>query len=49
MKKRKFNSKTAFKILDAPDLINDYNINIIDWSNNDLLSVALGRNVHVLD
>lgn len=30
------------KILDAPNIKNDYYVNIIDWGKNNVLAVALG-------
>ena len=35
------------KILDAPDLVNDYYLNLLHWGSNDLLSVALGPSVYL--
>jgi cell division cycle 20-like protein 1 (cofactor of APC complex) len=40
-------SKTPFKILDAPNLQDDYYLNLIDWSNQDILAVALGSCVYL--
>ena len=37
------------RILDAPELINDFYANLIAWSANDELAVALGNTVHVWD
>ena len=40
-------SKTPFKILDAPNLQDDYYLNLIDWSGQDILAVALGSCVYL--
>lgn len=45
-KPRKLN-KTPFKVLDAPFLQDDYYLNIVDWSNDNVLSVGLGNAVYV--
>jgi cell division cycle protein 20 (cofactor of APC complex) len=38
---------SAIKILDAPDVTDDFYLNLLDWSKNNLLSVALGTSVYV--
>lgn len=35
------------KILDAPDLLDDYYLNLLDWSSNNTLAVALGQTVYL--
>ncbi|KAL0126868.1 hypothetical protein PUN28_005312 [Cardiocondyla obscurior] len=35
------------RILDAPEIIDDYYLNLVDWSNNNILAVALGANVYL--
>jgi WD40 repeat protein len=35
------------RILDAPSLIDDYYLNLIDWSSQNLLAVALGNSVYL--
>jgi cell division cycle 20-like protein 1, cofactor of APC complex len=40
-------SKAPFKILDAPALQDDYYLNLVDWSHNNVLSVALGSSVYL--
>jgi cell division cycle 20, cofactor of APC complex len=35
------------KILDAPDLLNDYYLNLLDWGNNGMLAVSLGQSVYL--
>ena len=35
------------RILDAPDIITDYYLNLVDWSNNNYLAVALGAHIYL--
>lgn len=35
------------KILDAPDLINDWYLNLVSWNNSNVLAVALKNNVYL--
>eukprot|EP00172_Hildenbrandia_rubra_P001279 Plantae.Rhodophyta-Hildenbrandia_rubra.ctg18254.p1 GENE.Plantae.Rhodophyta-Hildenbrandia_rubra.ctg18254~~Plantae.Rhodophyta-Hildenbrandia_rubra.ctg18254.p1 ORF type:complete len:405 (-),score=61.46 Plantae.Rhodophyta-Hildenbrandia_rubra.ctg18254:230-1291(-) len=35
------------KILDAPDLLNDYYVNLLSWSQDNVLAVGLGAKVYV--
>jgi len=37
----------AERILDAPDLINDFYLNLLDWSSNNSLGVALGDSIYL--
>ncbi|XP_069696576.1 cell division cycle protein 20 homolog isoform X2 [Periplaneta americana] len=39
--------QTPDRILDAPDIMDDYYLNLIDWSPNNVLGVALGSNVYL--
>ncbi|XP_064615021.1 cell division cycle protein 20 homolog [Liolophura sinensis] len=41
----RFVPKQPERILDAPDFMDDYYLNLIDWSSNDHLAVALGEEV----
>lgn len=34
-------------MLDAPSLEDDFYLNLVDWSSNDILSVGLGNAVYV--
>lgn len=36
-----------FKVLDAPNLQDDFYLNVVDWSRNDNLAVGLGQAVYV--
>jgi cell division cycle protein 20 (cofactor of APC complex) len=40
-------SHTPEKILDAPDLVDDYYLNLLDWSSRNVLAVALGQTVYL--
>ena len=35
------------RILDAPDIMNDYYLNLVDWSCGNLLAVALGSFIYL--
>eukprot|EP00092_Neocalanus_flemingeri_P025689 GFUD01027851.1.p1 GENE.GFUD01027851.1~~GFUD01027851.1.p1 ORF type:complete len:531 (+),score=157.62 GFUD01027851.1:64-1656(+) len=35
------------RILDAPDIVNDYYLNLVDWSSNNQLAVALGAHIYL--
>uniref|UniRef100_A0A1B6GJ63 Cell division cycle protein 20 homolog n=1 Tax=Cuerna arida TaxID=1464854 RepID=A0A1B6GJ63_9HEMI len=35
------------RILDAPEIVDDYYLNLIDWSPNNVLAVALGSSVYL--
>ncbi|XP_058820845.1 cell division cycle protein 20 homolog [Topomyia yanbarensis] len=35
------------RILDAPDIINDYYLNLMDWSGDNVVAVALGSSVYL--
>ncbi|XP_037958360.1 cell division cycle protein 20 homolog [Teleopsis dalmanni] len=38
---------TSDRILDAPDIINDYYLNLMDWSSDNIVTVALGSAVYL--
>lgn len=38
-------SKVPFKVLDAPGLVDDYYLNLVDWGSTDNLGVGLGSHV----
>ena len=40
-------SKTPFKVLDAPELQDDFYLNLLDWSSLNMLSVGLGAAVYL--
>lgn len=37
--------QTAWRVLDAPDVNNDYYLNLLDWSSDNYLCVALNTSV----
>lgn len=46
-KKARYISSMPEKILDAPDLLDDYYLNLLDWSVDNLLAVGLGSSVYL--
>ncbi len=40
-------SKVPFKVLDAPDLANDFYLNLVDWGSSNILGVGLGSCVYM--
>lgn len=40
-------SKVPFKVLDAPELADDYYLNLVDWSSTNVLGVGLGACVYL--
>jgi len=40
-------AQAAEKILDAPELADDYYLNILDWGRNNILAVALGSSIYL--
>lgn len=40
-------SKIPFKVLDAPELQDDFYLNLVDWSSLNVLSVGLGTCVYL--
>lgn len=39
--------KTPSRILDAPELVDDYYLNLVSWGENNILAVALGQCVYL--
>ena len=39
-------NKSPFKVLDAPELVDDYYFNIVDWSRSNVLVVGLSQNLY---
>ncbi|RZC71229.1 hypothetical protein C5167_034418 [Papaver somniferum] len=39
----------ADRILDAPDIIDDYYLNLLDWGSSNVLAIGLGYTVHLWD
>ncbi|PWN51965.1 WD40 repeat-like protein [Violaceomyces palustris] len=40
-------SKVPFKVLDAPELADDFYLNLVDWSSKNVLGVGLGKCVYL--
>lgn len=38
---------SSFKVLDAPELQDDFYLNLVDWSSQNVLSVGLGSCVYL--
>lgn len=41
--------KVPYRVLDAPSLADDFYYDLIDWSNMDMLAVALGKTIFLTD
>uniref|UniRef100_A0A8C7ZU66 Cell division cycle 20 homolog n=1 Tax=Oryzias sinensis TaxID=183150 RepID=A0A8C7ZU66_9TELE len=48
-KKTRYISSTPDRILDAPDLRNDFYLNLLDWGSHNILAVALHNSVYLWD
>lgn len=42
-------SKVPYRVLDAPDLSDDFYLNLVDWGSQDVLAVGLGDSVYLWD
>lgn len=40
-------SKVPYKVLDAPDLADDFYLNLVDWGSQNILGVGLGQCVYM--
>jgi cell division cycle 20-like protein 1, cofactor of APC complex len=40
-------SKTPYRVLDAPELADDFYLNLVDWSSTNVLGVGLGACVYL--
>ncbi|KAK4547103.1 hypothetical protein LTR36_001324 [Oleoguttula mirabilis] len=40
-------SKVPYKVLDAPELADDFYLNLVDWGSGDILAVGLGPSVYL--
>ncbi|XP_028448066.1 cell division cycle protein 20 homolog isoform X2 [Perca flavescens] len=49
VKKTRYISSNPDKFLDAPDVRNDFYLNVIDWSSQNVVAVALNNRVYLLD
>lgn len=41
--------KVPYRVLDAPDLADDFYLNLVDWGSQDVLAVGLGSSVYLWD
>ncbi|KAM0842859.1 hypothetical protein ACQ4PT_058091 [Festuca glaucescens] len=48
-KKRRYIPQSAERTLDAPDLVDDYYLNLLDWGSSNVLSIALGNTIYLWD
>jgi len=46
-KKTRKISKIPYKVLDAPQLRDDFYLNLVDWSDNNFLAVGLSQQVYI--
>ncbi|XP_068502462.1 cell division cycle 20.2, cofactor of APC complex-like isoform X1 [Phaseolus vulgaris] len=46
-KPRRVIPQTSEKTLDAPDLLDDYYLNLLDWGSRNVLAIALGNTVYL--
>jgi len=40
-------SKVPYKVLDAPELADDFYLNLVDWGSSNVLAVGLGDSVYL--
>ncbi|CAI9302226.1 unnamed protein product [Lactuca saligna] len=48
-KARRYIPQTSERTLDAPDLVDDYYLNLLDWGSSNVLAIALGSTVYLWD
>lgn len=48
-KKARNISKVPYRVLDAPELSDDFYLNLVDWGQQDILAVGLGDSVYLWD
>ena len=41
--------QTSERKLDAPDIVDDYHLNLLDWGSSNVLAIALGNTVYLWD
>lgn len=46
-KQPRYVNKVPFKVLDAPDLQDDFYLNLVDWGSSNVLGVGLGNSVYM--
>lgn len=47
MRKPRYVSKVPYKVLDAPELNDDFYLNLVDWGSTNTLGVGLGNSVYL--
>ncbi|KAL6293868.1 hypothetical protein ACE6H2_002010 [Prunus campanulata] len=47
--RRRYISQSADRTLDAPDLMDDYYLNLLDWGSSNVLAIALANTVYLWD
>lgn len=48
-KAMRYVNKVPYKVLDAPDLVDNFYLNLIDWGSSNVLGVGLGSSVYMWD
>ncbi|KAG9459465.1 hypothetical protein H6P81_003973 [Aristolochia fimbriata] len=48
-KPRRYIPQTAERTLDAPEIVDDYYLNLLDWSRSNVVAIALGNTVYLWD
>ncbi|KAK6781670.1 hypothetical protein RDI58_019466 [Solanum bulbocastanum] len=49
IKKRRYIPQSSERTLDAPDILDDFYLNLLDWGSNNVLAIALGNSVYLWD
>ncbi|XP_077242902.1 cell division cycle 20.2, cofactor of APC complex-like [Tasmannia lanceolata] len=48
-KSHRYIPQSAERTLDAPEIVDDYYLNLLDWSSSNILAIALGNTVYLWD
>ncbi|XP_072982789.1 cell division cycle 20.2, cofactor of APC complex-like [Typha latifolia] len=48
-RQRRYIPQSAERTLDAPEIVDDYYLNLLDWGSSNILSIALGNTVYLWD
>ncbi|PKA59236.1 Protein FIZZY-like 2 [Apostasia shenzhenica] len=46
-KRKRYIPQSAERVLDAPDIVDDFYLNLLDWGSRNVLSIALGNTVYL--
>ncbi|XP_010526015.1 PREDICTED: cell division cycle 20.1, cofactor of APC complex-like [Tarenaya hassleriana] len=49
VKPRRYIPQTSERTLDAPDIVDDFYLNLLDWGSENVLAIALGQTVYLWD